>query len=234
MIGTIWHHVGVPHRRKRMIAVLLLLLMAPMIAGCVRVRASLTVSPDDRVSGQIIAAAKAKDPDDKGPQLLNSLPFSNKVSVTSYSQDDYVGSQAVFSDLTFSELPQLANMNNDAAGVDVSLRRAGDLVILEGRADLTSVNDPDADVSLNVSFPGDVTSTNGQQVATDTVQWTLKPGVVSTMNAQARYTDPSARSFTGAAIWLAVAAFVVAGIIGGVAWASRDRQPVLANPHEPH
>ncbi|MCV7015924.1 LppM family (lipo)protein [Mycolicibacterium madagascariense] len=212
---------------------LLLAVLAPMIAGCVRVHASLTVSPDDHVSGQIIAAAKAKDSNDKGPQLLNSLPFSDKVSVTPYAQDDYVGSQAVFSDLTFSELPQLANMNNDAAGVDVSLRRAGDLVILEGRADLTSLNDPDADVSLNVSFPGDVTSTNGQQVASDTVQWTLKPGVVSTMNAQARYTDPSARSFTGAAIWLAVAAFVVAGIIGGVAWASRDRQPVLANPHEP-
>jgi hypothetical protein len=230
----VWHHVGVPHRRKRLLALLLLVLMAPMIAGCVRVRASMTVSPDDRVSGQIIAAAKPKDDNDKGPQLLNSLPFSNKVSVSSYSRDDYVGSQAVFSDLTFAELPQLANMNNDAAGVDVSLRRAGDLVILEGRADLTSLNDPDADVSLNVSFPGDVTSTNGDQVATDTVQWTLKPGVVTTMNAQARYTDPSARSFTGAAIWLGVAAFLVAGIIGGVAWASRDRSPVLANPHEPH
>ncbi len=28
-------------------------------------------------------------------------------------------------DLTFAELPQLANMNRDAAGVDISLRRAG-------------------------------------------------------------------------------------------------------------
>ena len=35
------------------------------------------------------------------------------------------------------------------------------------------------------------------------------------MNAQARYTDPSARSFTGAAIWLGMASFLVAGIIGG-------------------
>ncbi|MDP9165490.1 MAG: DUF3153 domain-containing protein [Actinomycetota bacterium] len=207
-------------------------MMAPMIAGCVRVRASITVSPDDRVSGQIVAAAKPRDANDKGPQLLNSLPFSNKVSVSSYERDDYVGSQAVFSDLTFAELPQLANMNADAAGVDISLRRAGDLVILEGRADLTSLNDPDADVSLNVAFPGDVTSTNGDQVSTDVVQWTLKPGVVSTMNAQARFTDPSARSFTGAAIWLGIAALVVAAVIGGIAWTSRDRSPVVANPHE--
>ena len=53
-----------------------------------------------------------------------------------------------------------------------------------------------------MSFPGEVTSTNGDQISTDVVEWKLKPGVVSTMNAQARYTDPSARSFTGAAIWL--------------------------------
>ncbi len=153
-------------RRIRKLAVaLLLLLVVPMAVGCVRVRASITVSPDDRVSGQIVAAAKPRNADDKGPQLLNNLPFAQKVAVSDYNRDDYVGSQAVFSDLTFAELPQLANMNRDAAGVDISLRRAGDLVILEGRADLTSLNDPEADVSLSVAFPGEVTSTNGDQVS---------------------------------------------------------------------
>ena len=218
-------------RRFRKLAVmLLLLLVVPTAVGCVRVRASITVSPDDRVSGQIVAAAKPRNADDKGPQLLNSLPFSNKVAVSDYSRDDYVGSQAVFSDLTFAELPQLANMNRDAAGVDLSLRRAGDLVILDGRADLTSLTDPEADVSLSVSFPGEVTSTNGDQVANEVVEWKLKPGVVSTMSAQARYTDPSARSFTGAAIWLGLAAFVVAGIVGALAWVSRDQSPRFSDP----
>ena len=147
-----------------------------------------------------------------------------------YSRDDYVGSQAVFSDLTFAELPQLANMNRDAAGVDIALRRAGDLVILEGRADLTSLSDSDADVSLSVSFPGEVTSTNGTQVSAEIVEWKLRPGVVSTMNAQARYTDPSARSFTGAAIWLAVGSFLVAAIIGGLAYYNRDQTPRVGEP----
>jgi hypothetical protein len=220
-------------RSQRLLALLLLLVIVPAAAGCVRVRATITVSPDDRVSGQIIAAAIPRDADDKGPQLLNSLPFSNKVSVSAYKRDDYVGSQAVFSDLTFGELPQLAGMNSDAAGVDISLRRAGDLVILEGRADLTSLSDPEADVSLSVAFPGEVTTTNGDQVSGDIVEWKLRPGIVSTMNAQARYTDPSARSFTGAAIWLTLGAFLVAGVIGSVAWLSRDRSPVLANPNDP-
>jgi hypothetical protein len=218
-------------RRNRMVALLLVLLIAITAVGCVRVRASITVSPDDRVSGQIIAAAKPRSADDKGPQLLNNLPFSNKVSVSDYQRDDYVGSQAVFADLTFAELPQLANMNRDAAGVDVSLRRAGDLVILDGRADLTLLNDPDADVSFSVSFPGEVTSTNGSQVSSDVVEWKLRPGVVSTMSAQARYTDPSARSFTGAALWLGISAFLIAGIIAWAAWMSRDRSPVPADSH---
>ncbi|TRW79181.1 DUF3153 domain-containing protein [Mycolicibacterium sp. 018/SC-01/001] len=213
--------------------VLVLLVLAPSLIGCVRVRASLTVSPDDRVSGQIVAAAKPRDDSDRGPQLLNNLPFAQKVAVSDYNRDDYVGSQAVFSDLTFSELPQLAGMNRDAAGVDISLRRAGDLVILEGRADLTSLSDPEADVSLSVSFPGEVTSTNGDRVSSEVVEWKLRPGVVSTMNAQARYTDPSARSFTGAAIWLGIASFVVAGIIGALAYTSRDRSPKPGQAEEP-
>jgi hypothetical protein len=221
-----------PTRRRLLALVLLLLMIAPTLIGCVRVRASLTVSPDDRVSGQIVAAAKPRDPGDKGPQLLNNLPFAQKVAVSDYNRDDYVGSQAVFSDLTFSELPQLAGMNRDAAGVDISLRRAGDLVILEGRADLTSLNDPQADVSLSVSFPGEVTSTNGDRVSDEVVEWKMRPGVVSTMNAQARYTDPSARSFTGAAIWLGVASMLVAAIIGWLAYNSRDRSPRPGEPQE--
>ena len=118
------------------------------------------------------------------------------------------------------------------AGVDISLRRAGDRVILDGRADLTSLSDSEAEVSLSVSFPGEVTSTNGEQISTDIVEWKLRPGVVSTMSAQARYTDPSARSFTSAAIWLAMSSFLVAGIIGAIAYADRDRSPRLGEPQD--
>ena len=78
---------------------LLLLVVLPTAVGCVRVRASITVSPDDRVSGEIIAAAKPRDADDKGPQLLNDLPFADKVAISDYNRDEYVGSQAVFSEI---------------------------------------------------------------------------------------------------------------------------------------
>lgn len=204
---------------------MLLMLTAPLLIGCVRVKATITVSPDDQVSGQVMAVAKPRNDTDTGPQLNPDLPFSQKVVVSKYNRDGYVGSVAVFADLTFAELPQLANMNPDAAGVNLALRRAGEVVILEGRVDLTSLVDPSAEVELSVAFPGEVTSTNGDRVGTDAVEWRLKPGIVNTMSAQARYTDPSSRSFHNAALWLVVASFAVAGLVVLIAWLGRDRAP---------
>jgi hypothetical protein len=215
-----------------MLAIAMLLLVVPLATGCLRVRASITISPDDLVSGEVIAAAKPKNSKDTGPQLDGNLPFSQKVAVSNYNSDGYVGSQAVFSDLTFAELPQLANMNPDASGVSLSLRRNGNLVILEGRADLTSVNDPDAEVELTAAFPGTVTSTNGDRIEPEVVQWKLKPGVVTTMTAQARYTDPNTRSFTGAGVWLGIASFAAAGVVALLAWISRDRSQRLTAPRD--
>jgi hypothetical protein len=203
--------------------VLLLLFAVPLMAGCLKVNASITVSPDDKVSGQIVAAVKPRDDKDKGPQFDQNMGFSTKISVSPYDADGYVGSRATFSDLTFAELPQLANLSSDATGVDISLRRAGSLVILEGRVDLTNVTDPEADVRFSAVFPGEVTSTNGDRVDTSYVEWNLKPGAVTLMSAQSRFTDPSTRSFTTAAFWLALAALLVAGIIGALAWRDRDQ-----------
>lgn len=213
-------------------ALVALLLIAAPLTGCVRIRATITVSPNDQVSGQIIVAAKPRNDDDTGPKLSADLPFNQKISISNYSRDGYVGSQAVFSDLTFAELPQLAEMHRDAAGVNLALRRAGNLVILEGRVDLTSLSDPEADVELRVAFPGEVTSTNGERLGSDMVQWRLKPGVVSTMTAQARYTDPSTRSFAHAALWLALSTFTVAAAVAGMAWFGRDRSPRFSTPDD--
>ncbi|MGH3968921.1 MAG: LppM family (lipo)protein [Mycobacterium sp.] len=210
----------------------MLLLLVPLAVGCLRVRASITISPDDLVSGEIIAAAKPRNDKDSGPQFDPNVSFSQKVAISEYTHDGYVGSEAVFSDLTFAELPQLASMNPDAAGVNLTLRRAGSLVILEGRADLTTLTDPDADVELTVAFPGQVTSTNGDRVDDEMVQWRLKPGVVSTMTASARYTDPSNRSFRNAALWLGLSSLAVAGLVALLAWLARDRSPRFAEPRD--
>ena len=99
---------GSPHRAKLLALAGLLLLTAPMTVGCVRIKANITVSPNDQVSGQIIAAAVPRNETDTGPKLSADVPFPQKIAISSYKRDGYVGSQAVFSDLTFAELPQLA------------------------------------------------------------------------------------------------------------------------------
>ena len=218
-------------RRIRLLAlVAALLLLSPLAAGCVRVRATLTVSPNDTVSGYIMAAAKPRNDADPGPQFSKDLPFGHKVAVTRYKRDGFVGSEAVFSNLTFAEVPQLADLNSDAAGVDLAFRRAGELVILEGRVDLTSLGTDDNEVKLSVAFPGEITSTNGERVSSSTVEWQLKPGIVNTMTAQARYTDPSTRLFNGAARWMALAALAVALAVGALAWKTRDQSPRVTAP----
>ena len=202
---------------------LLLLFVGTLLTGCLRVQANITVSRDDLVSGSIIAAVKQRDEKDKGPQFEENVGFPQKITISSYRDKDFVGSKATFTDLTFAELPQLASLSREATGVDISLRRVGNLVILEGRADLTNLRDPEADVKFSVQFPGEVTSTNGERRNTTMVEWRLKPAAVSTMNAQARFTDPSTRSFTAAAVWLGLSACLVAGIIAALAWRDHDR-----------
>ena len=64
------------------------------------------------------------------------------------------------------------------------------------------------------------------------MSWKLKPGVVSTMTAQARYTDPNTRSFTGAGVWLGIASFAAAGVVALLAWISRDRSPRFTAPRD--
>lgn len=227
MTAGVWHdgRVRAPRRLRLLALTVLLLVIAPLATGCLRVRTTLTVSADDTVSGYIMAAAKPATDDDPGPQFRRDLSFGNKLAVTKYSHDGYVGSEAVFSNLSFAEVPQLADLNADAAGVDLSLRRAGDLVILEGRVDLTSLPEGDSEVRLTVNFPGEVTSTNGERVSGQSVNWQLKPGIVNTMAAQARYTDPSTRALNRAATWLGLAALVAAGIVGYLAYRFRDTSP---------
>ncbi|SHV47674.1 Probable conserved lipoprotein LppM [Mycobacteroides abscessus subsp. abscessus] len=100
------------------------------------------------------------------------------------------------------------------------------MVVLEGRADLTALGDnSNADVSLAVSFPGDIESTNGEMLGSDSVQWKLNPGVVSSFTATARYTDPSTRSFNGAAIFVSIAALLVGALVASMAWLDRDQSP---------
>ncbi|ESV60931.1 hypothetical protein L833_5058 [Mycobacteroides abscessus MAB_091912_2446] len=207
------------------ITAVLLLATLPLLSGCVRVKASMTVTTDDHVSGQLIAVAKPQGKNDKGPQLDRNMSFAEKVQVSEYEENGMVGSRAIFNDLTFSEVPQLAGMNKNAAGFDLTLRRNGDVVVLEGRADLTALGDnSNADVSLAVSFPA-ISNPPTERCSARTPCSGNSIPVWSAPLPPPPLHRSSTRSFNGAAIFVSIAALLVGALVASMAWLDRDQSP---------
>lgn len=217
---------SVPARRVAAVAVLLALLV-PALAGCLRVQVSMGVSSNDRVSGRIVAAVVPTGPEDKGPQLKAPEALAAKVRVENYNQDGYIGTQVFFDDLSFGEVGQLGGLSDQTQGMfTLDFQRSGDLVSLTGRVDLESVPPHGSDVQFSVAFPARVAKTNGTRETTDsenTVSWKLPAGEVSTMRAEVKYADPNTRSFAGWAGIVGGITLAVAALIAGLAF--RDRNP---------
>jgi hypothetical protein len=210
--------------RRRLIAALgLLILLVPVLTGCLRVQTTMGISSDDRVSGQIVAATIPIDENDKGPELTVPSALARKVRVQEYAQDGYVGSQVFFSDLTFGDVQQLATMSDQSAGsFQLSLQRSGDLVSLTGRVDLEAAPERGTDVQFTIAFPARVATTNGDRESDSIVSWKLPAGEVSTLRAEVRYSDPNTRGFAGWAGIVAGGAMAVTLLIGALAWFTRN------------
>jgi hypothetical protein len=156
--------------------------------------------------------------------------LSDKVRIQEYKKDGYVGSQAFFSDLTFGDVQQLGTMSEQATGsFQISLQRTGDLVTLDGKADLSSVPAQGSDVQFTIAFPARVATTNGTREGDSIVSWKLPAGDTSTIRAEVRYSDPSTRSFAGWAGIMAGVTLGVAVIVGALAWLARNRDPVAGS-----
>ncbi|MEU6561884.1 LppM family (lipo)protein [Nocardia nova] len=222
------HQPRRPRRRRVASVALLALLLVPLLAGCLRVQASMGVSSNDRVSGHLVAAVIPANDKDKGPELKAPEALAAKLRVEPYSQDGYVGSQVYFDDLTFGEVQQLGGLSDQTQGMfNLQFSRAGDKVTLNGRVDLKSVPPQGSDIQFTVAFPARVATTNGnRQNDNSTVSWKLPAGEVSTVKAEVSYADPNTRSFAG---W--------AGIVGGITLAVAAMVAVLAylfrNPTPP-
>ncbi len=184
------------------------------------------VSANDRVSGQIVAAAVPQGEGDKGPQLTVPDSLAGKVRVQEYKRDGYVGSEAYFGDLTFGDVQSLGQMSDRTGGTfQIQLARAGDVVTLTGKADLKSVPEQGSDVQFTIAFPERVNTTNGNRDSDTIVSWKLPPGEVSTLRAEVRYSDPNTRGFAG---WAGIVAGVTIGvalIIGAIAYVNRNPAP---------
>ncbi|NLE79070.1 MAG: DUF3153 domain-containing protein [Rhodococcus sp.] len=210
--------------------VLLGLFLLPALTACLRVQVSMGVSANDRVSGQIVAATVPVDEADKGPQLVPPDSLADKIRVQEYKQDGYVGSQVFFSDLTFGDVSQLGAMSEQAAGsFQLSLKRSGDFVTLDGRADLESVPATGSDIQFTIAFPARIATTNGTRDGDSIVSWKLPAGEKSTIRAEVRYADPNTRSFAGWAGIVGGVTIGVAVIVAALAWMGRNKEPAVGS-----
>lgn len=209
---------------RRLLSVLVLLLVTiPLLAGCLRAQVSMGVSSDDRVSGRIVAATIPTADGDTGPGLAVPDSLGSKIRVQPYESDGYVGSEALFDDLTFGDVQQLAALSEQSVGLfQLSLVRSGDLVTLSGQIDLSGIPEQGSDVQFTIAFPARVTTTNGAREGDNVVSWSLPAGEPSTLRAEVRYSDPNTRSFAGWAGIVFGVTIGVAAIVGGMAYVARD------------
>lgn len=212
---------GSRSRAGLLLAVLVLL----TLTGCTRAQVALAVQPDDTVDGTIVIATPDGAPDGNGPQVTVPPELAGKVEISEYDQDGFVGSQANFSDLSFAEVSELNALGGSASGrADLTLRRLGERIAVQGRADLTTMSVDRSDVRLAMSFPGEVVETDGEADGS-TVTWTFAPGEVTPLNASVLSTDPNAPSVVGWTLLLIGLVGVAAG--AAVLLARRDRNPPI-------
>lgn len=215
---------GRPGRRGLVLLAVVLALVGVLGAGCVRVRAGMAVSPDDRVSGVVDIATPDGAPGGSGPPLQVPDDLSGDVSVERYEQDGYIGSRLRFDDLSFDDVTRVLPAVSPATGqaIRVQMRRAGDRVVVTGQVDLTRVSPESSDVQLKIAFPGEIRQTDGTATQ-GVVSWTFQPGTVTDVNAVVEYPDPQAPSWILWALLLLGVVAVAVAIVFVLANSSRTQ-----------
>jgi hypothetical protein len=168
------------------------------LAGCLRVRAGVTIDSQDQVSGEVVVATLRTGPQDAGPQPSVPPQFTDRVSTQLYDLEGYVGTRLFFDELALAEFNELARVllgPELGPTASLELRRSGSLLSLAGGADLTRLAPNAADVQVQVTFPGEVIESNGEEDVGGTVTWTVPGGQVSQLTAVAEAEDPNEPPF---------------------------------------
>jgi hypothetical protein len=166
-------------RRRILPRILAVGVLVLALAGCVRFQADLTLNPENTVDGSIVVAVLvSEDTDDAREQalaaasqieseLLGSLRDASGVTTSEYDEDDYLGSLITFDDV---DLDAFSGQGEDA----LKIVRDDDQYVFGGALDFgdapTPSDEPDDNLTVSVTFPGEVSEHNGELSGT-TVSW---------------------------------------------------------------
>lgn len=182
--------------RLRTALVLLITLSGLLLSGCLRANVSLTFATDDRISGQVLVAVR-KPANQEPFRLRAPAELGDRVRVTPYSQDGMVGSTLSFDDLTFDEVERLGDaLGGSNSRYDFTIERVGSLVEVRGSVDLTPLDQTDSSLVVELSTPGEVTTTNGQE-SSGMITWTPEAGEVTELSATFQYANAGSSTWFG-------------------------------------
>jgi len=169
-------------RRRILPRILAVGVLVLALAGCVRFQADLTLNPENTVDGSIVVAVLVSEDTDEAreqavaaasqieSELLGSLRDASGVTTSEYDQDDYLGSLITFDDVA---LDAFSGQGDDS----LKIVREGDEYLFTGALDFSGESAPsddaedDDNLTVVVTFPGEVTEHNGELNGT-TVSWT--------------------------------------------------------------
>jgi LppM domain len=199
------------------------LAVAMGLTGCVKLDVDLTVTSDDTTNGTLILAvetrvleAAGQTPEGLYDTLAANVPNDAGIKPEPYDEDGFAGIELTLQDVPLAAVPHLGPIGSfrftrdgDQYQFDAVLNLGSDVTssisVPEG---LTS----DADLRVAITFPGEVTATNGQKDGR-TARWTPALGQSNELTATALATGGATGdgddSTNG---WL-----VLVAVIGGLA-----------------
>ncbi len=164
---------------KKTVAISVLAILSFFLTGCMKFNLDLSVNDKDEVSGSMILAfnkqALALSESMGGSQILDPdqlITENENMTVETYDDEEFSGSKIIFAAVPMTEFA------SGATGESLKFVRDGNIITVSGVIDMAGT-DPTAldaaknnpltsgffdtsDISVSITLPGSVSSTNGK------------------------------------------------------------------------
>lgn len=232
-------------RRRILPRILAVGVLVLVLAGCVRFQADLTLNPANTVDGSIVVAVLVSEDTDEAREqsltaadqieadLLGSLRDASGVTTSAYEEDDYVGSRIVFDDVA---LDAFSGQSEDS----LRIVRDGDEYVFTGALDFSGESIPsdepvdgeDDNLTVSVTFPGEVSEHNGELTGT-TVSWSTAVDQRLEMSARGSATPagPPILLIVGIALVVVLVIAAVVAVLLFVRSRAKKKAAVTATPN---
>lgn len=229
-------------RRRILPRILAVGVLVLALAGCVRFQADLTLNPENTVDGNIVVAVQVSEDTDEAREqalaaadqieadLLGSLRDASGVTTSEYEQDEYLGSRIIFDDVA---LDAFSGQSEDS----LKIVREDNSYVFTGALDFSGESVPpedtgegdDDNLTVSVTFPGEVTEHNGELSGT-TVTWATPIDQRLEMSARGSATPAGPPILLIVGIGLVVLLVIAAVVAVLVFVRSRAKKAAVAAP----